>query len=98
MENTTHITVTHLCKQYEVTEELFTKFHDTGLIQITIQETQPCIAITSIHKVEKMIRLHKDLKVNPEGIDIILNLLDRIDNLSSEVSVLQQKLHIYSED
>lgn len=96
MKSTTYITVTHLCNQYQVKEELFTQLHDTGLIQIIKQETQPCLAITSIHRVEKIIRLYKDLNVNPEGIDIILNLLERIDSLSSEVLLLQQQLEVYT--
>jgi hypothetical protein len=98
MDTKTYISVSHLCTQYQITEQLFKKFHDTGLLKIITIEEKPCITIKSIQKVEKILRLHQDLKVNPEGIDVILNLLKKIDTLSSEVVTLQRKLEIYKNE
>lgn len=98
MDTKTYISVAHLCTQYQITEQLFEKFHDTGLLKIITVEEKPCVTIKSIHKVEKILRLHQDLEVNPEGIDVILNLLKKIDTLTTEVASLQRKLEIYKSE
>lgn len=97
MENTKYIAVAQLCTQYRVKEELFTNLNDNGLIKITTIEKRPCIHIDNIHTVEKIVRLNKDLNVNPEGIDIILNLLDKIDTLSAELKEQNKRLKLYEE-
>ncbi len=97
MSTTEYITVTHLCNQYKVTTELFQQLNETGLVQLITIEEEPCIHIETVHQVDKIIRLHQDLEVNPEGIDIILNLLRKIDSLQTEMNTLQRKLHLYKE-
>lgn len=95
METTQFIEVTHLCKQYNVTETLFEHFQDTGLLQITVVETRPCIHIDTINRVDKMLRMHQELGVNPEGIDVIMNLLEKIDDLNNKVNYLKQELTLH---
>ena len=95
MKSTEYITVTQLCTQYKVTSQWFHKLHDTGLIHITTVEEQPCVSLQAIHQVDKIMRLHQELHVNAEGIDIILNLLEKIDTLQLEMNSLKSKLNIY---
>jgi len=97
MDTTKYIEVTHLCKQYKVTEQLFSQLNDTGLIHVTVVEERPCVHSNSIHKVDKIMRLHQELNINPEGIDVILNLLERVENLTQEVNHLKRKIHIYED-
>lgn len=97
MEHQEYIAVAHLCTQYSVKEELFTNLKDTGLIKIITIEKRPCIHIDSIQTVEKIVRLHKDLNVNPEGIDVILNLLEKIDTLSAALNEHKNRLKLYEE-
>lgn len=97
MKTQEYITVTHLCNQYKVTTQWFHKLHETGLIQVVTVEEEPCVHITTVHQVDKIMRLHHDLNVNPEGIDIILNLLNKIETLQSEMNSLRSKLHLYKE-
>jgi chaperone modulatory protein CbpM len=95
MKSQEYIAVTHLCKQYKVTSQWFHQLHETGLVQIITVEEEPSVHVTHIHKVDKIIRLHQDLNVNPEGIDIILNLLEKIDTLQTEMNRLERKLSLY---
>ncbi|WP_432411247.1 chaperone modulator CbpM [Rasiella sp. SM2506] len=97
MKTKEYITVTHLCTQYEVTTQWFNQLHETGLVHIVTVQKEPCIHLENIHQVDKIIRLHQELNVNPEGIDIILNLLEKIDSLQAEMNSLQSQLHLYKE-
>ncbi len=67
MKTKEYIAVHHLCSQYKVTTQWFQQLHDTGLIQVVTIEEEPCVHVTTIHQVDKIMRLHQDLNVNPEG-------------------------------
>ena len=45
-----------------------------------------------------MIRLHYELGINLEGIDVIYNLLKQIDHLQSELEIAKNKLNFYDFD
>ncbi|MDO9136514.1 MAG: chaperone modulator CbpM [Lutibacter sp.] len=42
-----------------------------------------------------MIRMHLDLNINIEGIDIAFNLLQKIDELENELISIKNRLRIY---
>lgn len=41
---------------------------------------------------EKMVRLHNELDINPEGIQAIHHLLGQVESLQEEVAALKRKL------
>ena len=84
-----------LCELYKVEMSFFSNLNEIGLIQITaIQESQ-YIHKDKINDVEKMIRMHHDLDINIEGIDIAFNLLQKIDELENELISIKNRLKIY---
>ena len=78
MKTTHYITVTDLCTHYKMEMSFFDGLKDYGLIEIISVEKTECIHQDYIADLERMIRLHKDLKLNFEGIDTVLNLLNKI--------------------
>ena len=44
---------------------------------------------------ERLIRLHRDLAVHVEDLDIVLHLLDRLEQTQEQVSQLQNRLAFY---
>ena len=90
-----YLSVNELCKQYQIEISFFTKLNDMGLIQInTIQKTE-CINRDALSDVEKILRLHKELDVNFEGIDVAFNLLKKIELLQEELKATKDRLHLY---
>lgn len=89
------IPIQTLCKHYKVETSFFTGLNDHGLIEITTIEQSSCIHEEHIPDVEKMIRLHQDLNINIEGIDTVLNLLERIEHLKSELHSIKRRLGVY---
>ncbi|MES2629381.1 MAG: chaperone modulator CbpM [Bacteroidota bacterium] len=45
--------------------------------------------------VERMVNLHHELGVNSEGIDVIFNLLDRVERLQDELRTMRNRLGLY---
>ena len=89
------IPVAKLCSHYQVEISFFTNLNEMGLLQIKTVETIPYIESDSIFEIEKMIRMHQELAVNTEGIDVVFNLLQKIDTLQNEVTTLQNRLRLY---
>jgi hypothetical protein len=45
-----------------------------------------------------MIRLHRELEINPEGLDTIDHLLGRMSRLQEEVIMLKNRLRLYEDN
>lgn len=93
MENLIPIPV--ICTFYEVELSFLTKLSDVGLFEIKTFETNQYIDSDAVFKIEKMVRMHQELKVNIEGIDIVFNLLQKIDTLQNEMTALKNRLRLY---
>lgn len=89
------ISVTRLCTLYEVEVSFISHLKELGLIQLTSVEEAYFVHRDYIEDVERMIRLHRDLEVNPEGIDVIFNLLRKVDRLHNELNTLKSRLQLY---
>lgn len=89
------IPIATLCKHYKVETSFFKGLNDQGLIEITTIETSNWIHEDYLPNLEKMIRFHNDLHLNIEGIDTVFNLLERIENLQSELQSVRSRLGIY---
>ncbi|MCD6544745.1 MAG: MerR family transcriptional regulator, partial [Flavobacteriaceae bacterium] len=67
------------------------------LIELTYIDKNEFIALEKIQEIEKIIRLHDDLGVNFEGIDIITNLMQKIDTLQNRLNTIENQLSIYKD-
>ena len=97
MENNL-IAITTLCSHYEIEFSFIDALRKTGLIQIVIIEQNQYIDQDQISDLEKMIRLHDELNVNIEGIDVVFNLLEKEKKLKEELIVLRNKLRFFEND
>lgn len=84
-----------LCELYKIEMSFFSSLNEIGLIQITTLEESHYVHQDKIIDIEKMIRMHRDLEINIEGIDIAFNLLKKIDELENELISIKNRLRIY---
>ena len=87
-----------VCTQYEIEYSFVQSLSNMGLIQIEIVERSQYIHQDQISDLEKMIRLHQELKVNLEGIDVIFNLLEKEKELRRELKYLKNRLSLYDDE
>ena len=97
MSNKNLIQIREFCLYHEIENTFITELHNYGLIKIIIQEEDEYLEPEQLPTVEKMIRLHYDLKINLEGIDAIAHLLNRIELLQQNLIASQNKLRLYEE-
>ncbi|MFV8375734.1 chaperone modulator CbpM [Flavobacterium sp. LB1P62] len=80
---------------YKVEMAFFNNLSEMGLIEIkTIEKTQ-YIHPDAIFEIEKIIRMHQELDVNIEGIDVVFNLLQKIEDLQNELITIKNRLRLY---
>jgi len=86
------ITINEFAEFHQVTIELIKEFADFGLVHIKQVERQYCIDPGQMERCERAIRIHKDLGVNMEGIEIILDMREKHDELLQELKYLRHQL------
>ena len=89
------IPLTQLCLHYQVELSFFSSLNEIGLIEIEILEQSEYLHQDKINDFEKMIRLYHELNVNPEGIDVVFNLLQKVEALQHELISVTNRLRLY---
>lgn len=91
------IPIKQLCRHYQVEISLFSELHNLGIIEVLTIEDTHFIYEDKISMVEKVVRIQNDLNVNLEGVDTVLNLLDKINELQTELNNVKNRLRLYEE-
>ena len=95
--DTGHIIAADLFSAHHQIEITFIhRLHDYGLLELTMIDGRPYLALDQLPALERMIRLHYDLDINIPGIETITHLLERNAQLKEEVRQLKNRLSIYN--
>lgn len=73
------------------------ELHEYELIEPIVTKNEHYLHLKQLHKVEKMIRLHYDLHINLEGLDVISNLLLQLESHQNEIILLKNRLQFYED-
>ena len=91
------IPIKQLCRHYQVEISLFSELNSLGIIEVLTIEDSHFIHEDKISVVEKVVRIQNDLNVNLEGVDTVLNLLDKINELQTELNAVKNRLRLYED-
>ncbi len=95
MSTENFIPINTLCQHHKLEISFFNNLNENGLIDIQLVDNIQYIHKDAIYEIEKIVRMHKELDVNIEGIDIVLNLLQKIDALQTELHSVRNRLLLY---
>lgn len=98
MENEHLIQIEQFCVHYNIEYSFIKSLTEFGLLEITTIEDTHYLPKEYIGNLEKMIRLHYDLDINIEGIEAISHLLQRVDHLQAELTLLKNRLRQYEQE
>lgn len=87
-----------ICSHYSIEISFVDALDKIGLIKTEIIEKKQFIHQDQIGELEKIIRLHNELNVNLEGIDVVFNLLAKERELRNELTTLKNRLKLYEND
>lgn len=97
MQNEHLIPADKVCTQHNIELSFISRLHENGLIEITTVEETKFIPEEHLSELEKLIRLHYELDVNLEGIEVITHLLQRIEILQDELKGTKNRLRLYED-
>lgn len=90
-----YIRVRLFCERTNIDDEFIRNLQEYGLVAIEEREDDIFIEENDITQIEKMFRLHHDLGINYEGLDVINQMLQRLNSMHTELEQLRKKLYLY---
>jgi hypothetical protein len=91
------IRITDFCQSHEIKESFLIELRAYELVKLETRDNQVFIHLEELSKVEKMVRLHHDLKINLAGIQAIYHLLERTQKMQNEIRLLKNRLKRHSD-
>jgi chaperone modulatory protein CbpM len=80
------------CTFYQVDLSFIQTLHDSGLIGITVMDGAAYLPAGELPALEKFVRWHYELSINPEGIEALSHVLQRMNRLMDENRALRGRL------
>src|SRR5579859_6639235 len=83
------------CASHHIEASFIRVLHESGLITVKDLQGSVFLQAAELPELEKFVRWHYELSINPEGIEVIDRLLRQIDELREENRSLLNKLRRY---
>lgn len=92
MKEEHYISVKTFCERHGVGESFVHSMYEYEILQVEYQKDKGRLHVEDLPLLEKMVRLHNELHINPEGIQAIHHLLGQVERLQQEVASLKKQL------
>ena len=89
------ISAEEFCIHHQVEIGFIHSLQEYGLIEIISEQGNDYLDEEKLNELEKMVRLHYELDINMEGIDVIRHLLKKLETMQDEIVMLKNRLRIY---
>jgi hypothetical protein len=96
MEEKRLIPANEFCTQHQLEINFIYLLREYGLVEIVSEEGSDFLVGDKLEELERIIRLHYELQLNMEGIDVVLHLLEQLQASQKEVKDLKNQLRLYS--
>lgn len=83
-----HIDV--ICTNYRIERAFVNQIYESGLIELQFEQEQPYIHQAQLLRLEKVMNMNEKLDINLPGIEVIMDLLERIEQLEMELAEVRQ--------
>ena len=98
MNSKPYISIKSFCTAHEVEESFVQILHEYEVLVIEKRNKEQVVPLEALPTLEKMVRLNKELDINPEGLQAIHVLLKQIRELQEEVNLLKRKMNLYTDE
>ncbi len=93
-----YILIRTICTHYGLEQDFLDRLNEVSLINYRMKDNDIYISENQISNLEKIMRLHNDLGINFEGIDVIFNLMERITEMETELKLLKSRFSSFNDD
>jgi len=89
------IPANEFCASHQIEISFINSLQDAGLIEITVIKETEYIHESQLNELEKIVRLYYEMDINLEGIETVIHLLQRINDMQDEITLLKNRLRLY---
>ena len=94
---TNFISVDDFCGHYKVEVNFIKSLEEYGLIKTKSIKKTIFIKADDLTRLERYIRLHKELDINLEGLHAVSHLLNQLELLQQKVDALNNEINYYKQ-
>jgi chaperone modulatory protein CbpM len=98
MQTEEMIPANEFCIHHNIELSFIYSLNESGLIEIITEEEKIFVPLSQIGQLEKLVRLHYEMGINPEGIETITYLLERMNEMQRQIIQLNNKLSMYEDE
>jgi hypothetical protein len=89
------IPANEFCASHNIEITFINSLQEAGLIEITTIREIEYIHENQLNELEKIVRLYYEMDINLEGIETVIHLLQRINDMQDEITLLKNRLRLY---
>ena len=89
------VSIRDFCVYHRIDTAFVQTLEQRGLVQIITVEQSLYVPPDEVSRLEKFVRLHQDLAIHADDLDIVNDLLERLEGLQQRVTQLQNQLAFY---
>jgi len=89
------ISVEQFCTRHDISQSFIDDLFTFELVEVLIIERSKHIKVSDINKIDRLKRIHYDLDVNFEGLDVINNMMDEIIGLNKDIIDLKNRISFF---
>jgi hypothetical protein len=97
MKRENFIEALEFCSSFNIEFDFLESLKDYGLIELENIEETVYIPENQLSDLERIVRLHYDLDINIEGIETVIDLLHKSEELKNEIEFLRNRLRFYED-
>jgi len=95
MQEESLVPANEFCMHHNIEMGFIYSLQEFGLVETTTEGENIFIPAGQLCALEKFVRLHYELDVNMEGIDVIRHLLEKLETTQEEITRLKNQLKFY---
>ena len=89
------ILISEFCVYHHVEIEFVQLLEQRGLIQTETVQQSVYVQSEQLPRLEKFVRLHQDLAIHADDLDVVNDLVERLESLQQQITHLQNRLVFY---
>jgi len=97
MQREEMIAVDEFCIHHHIEHTFIQNMDESGLIRIETVEHRQFIPFDELAKAEMFAKFHSDLGLNPEALETVSHLLDKMKEMREEILRLNNRLRMYED-
>src|SRR5215212_9162765 len=95
MQEDALIPATDFCTHHRIEVSFLYSLQEYGLAEIESRDEELFIPAHQLDEVERLVRLHFELNINIEDLDIVHHLLEKMNAMHHELTALKNRLRFY---